>query len=170
MLALFALLAAGCASTPRAGRGTLPVPQVDQSPFAPVRFLAGSWAGAHDGGVYEEYWTTDSGGLMTSTSKLVINAKAVFFEYQRIAPRGDELLYIAQPAGRAPTEFTLTASGIRPDGSRFARFENPDHDFPRVITYTRARREGADTLTALLEGIEKGVTTSDLIEMTRVQP
>ena len=41
-------------------------------------------------------------------------------------------MYIAQPGGRPPTEFTLT----RIDGEQ-ATFENPAHDFPKVIRYAK---------------------------------
>ena len=40
--------------------------------------------------------------------------------------------YIAQPRGRPPTTFRLTASG-----ADWARFENPAHDFPQRIEYHR---------------------------------
>jgi hypothetical protein len=61
----------------------------------------------------------------------------VAFEYLRIVERDGGLVYIAQPNGRPPTEFTLT--GITADR---ATFENPTHDFPKMIRYTR-RADGS---------------------------
>lgn len=51
--------------------------------------------------------------------------------------------YIAQPGGKPPTAFKRTAGG-----ETWARFENPDHDFPQRIEY---RREG-DRLHAEVAG------------------
>jgi hypothetical protein len=56
----------------------------------------------------------------------------VAFEFLRIVERRGTLVYVAQPEGRPPTEFTLT----RLDGEQ-ATFENPAHDFPKVIRYAR---------------------------------
>ncbi len=50
----------------------------------------------------------------------------------RIVERDGGLVYIAQPNGRPPTEFVLT--GMTADS---ATFENPAHDFPKMIRYTR---------------------------------
>jgi hypothetical protein len=55
----------------------------------------------------------------------------------RIVERDGTLVYVAQPNGRPPTEFTLTS--IAPDS---ATFENPSHDFPKVIRYSR-RADGS---------------------------
>jgi hypothetical protein len=40
--------------------------------------------------------------------------------------------YVAQPQGGAPTAFALRASG-----ADWARFENPQHDFPKRVEYRR---------------------------------
>ena len=61
----------------------------------------------------------------------------------RIEPRGEGLVFIAQPSGRPPTQFvssTITANRIV--------FENLAHDFPKRIVYWR---EG-DQLCARVEG------------------
>jgi hypothetical protein len=62
---------------------------------------------------------------------------AVGFEFLRIVERDGGLVYVAQPEGRPPTDFTLTALT-----AESATFENPAHDFPKVIRYTK-RTDGA---------------------------
>ncbi|MDX2114787.1 MAG: DUF6265 family protein [Planctomycetota bacterium] len=116
-----------------------------------LSWMAGSWAGPHDGGVIEEHWMLPSGGAMMGMSRLVVNDRALFFEFLRIEERADgAVVYVAQPRGRCPAvEFTLTAVEV---GS--ATFENPAHDNPRRIRYTLSN-DGA-TLTARTEGVEKG--------------
>lgn len=56
----------------------------------------------------------------------------VAFEFLRIVERGGTLIYIAQPNGRPPTEFRLSA--ITADS---ATFENKTHDFPNLIAYAK---------------------------------
>ena len=69
---------------------------------------------------------------MLAVSRTIKGDRMVAFEFLRIVEREGGLVYIAQPNGRPPTEFTLSA--ITADA---ATFENPSHDFPKVIRYTR---------------------------------
>lgn len=63
----------------------------------------------------------------------------VEFEYLCIAQRHGGLVYTAMPNGGSATDFLLTK--ISADS---ATFENPDHDFPRAITYTKRADGGVD--------------------------
>jgi hypothetical protein len=55
------------------------------------------------------------------------------FEFLCIVERDGSLVYSAMPNGRAPaTDFVLTA--ISADS---ATFENPAHDYPKKIQYSR---------------------------------
>ena len=55
------------------------------------------------------------------------------FEFLCIAERDGTLVYIAMPDARTPaTFFTLTS--ITADS---ATFENPSHDFPKLIRYSK---------------------------------
>lgn len=58
------------------------------------------------------------------------------------------LAYIAQPSGRPPTPFRLLRIG-----EHEAVFENPEHDFPQRITYSRPE---ASRLLVGIEGPGKG--------------
>ena len=84
---------------------------------------------------------------MLGVSRTVKGDKMVAFEYLRIVERDGGLVYVAQPGGRAPTEFVLT----KLDNKR-AVFVNPRHDYPQRIVYQLAK-EGA--LTASI-GFAKG--------------
>ena len=74
---------------------------------------------------------------MLAVSRTLKGDRMVAFEFLRIVERDGRLIYIAQPDGRPPTEFTLTA--ITADS---VTFENPMHDFPKMIRYTK-RADGA---------------------------
>jgi hypothetical protein len=107
-------------------------PASARATIAQLTWLAGTWKGGSGALTFEERWTPASGGAMLAVSRTIKGDRMVAFEFLRIIERDGGLVYIAQPNGRPPTEFTLTA--ITADR---ATFENPSHDFPKVIRYTR---------------------------------
>jgi hypothetical protein len=104
---------------------------------AQLAWLAGTWRGGDGPVSFEERWTPPAGGAMLAVSRTLKGDRMVAFEFLRIVERDGRLIYIAQPNGRPPTEFTLTA--ITADS---VTFENPMHDFPKMIRYTR-RADGS---------------------------
>ncbi|HEX6852917.1 MAG TPA: DUF6265 family protein [Candidatus Polarisedimenticolaceae bacterium] len=121
--------------------------------IAALAWMAGDWRTEPGKRQVDEHWTAPSGGSMLGMSRTVADGSTREFEYLRIVARADGIFYIAHPGARSPgTEFKLTRSS---EGE--AVFENPQHDFPKRITY----RLGADgTLTAVVDGGEgtKGFT------------
>jgi Domain of unknown function (DUF6265) len=100
--------------------------------IAQVSWMEGTWKGATGGVSVEERWTAPAGGAMLAVSRTIKDGRMVAFEFLRIVERDGGLVYIAQPGGKPPTDFTLTAiSGTS------ATFENPEHDFPKMIRYTK---------------------------------
>ena len=69
---------------------------------------------------------------MLGMSRTVRADRMTEFEFLRIVERDGGLVYIAQPNGAAPTEFTMTAID-----AESVTFENPAHDFPKMIRYAR---------------------------------
>ena len=61
------------------------------------------------------------------------------FEFLCISERDGTLVYTAMPNAGAATDFTLTK--IDADS---ATFENPTHDFPKVIRYAKRADGGMD--------------------------
>jgi hypothetical protein len=108
-----------------------------RSSLAPLAWLAGIWSGGDGRLTFEEHWTPSAGGAMLAVSRTVKGDRMVAFEYLRIVERDGTLVYIAQPNGRPPSEFTLTA--VTADS---VTFENPAHDFPKMIRYSR-RADGS---------------------------
>lgn len=74
---------------------------------------------------------------MLAVSRTIVGGRLTEFEFLRIVERDGRLVYVAQPNGRPPTEFAMT----RLD-STSVTFENPEHDFPKMIRYN-ARADGA---------------------------
>jgi hypothetical protein len=107
-------------------------PAPARTTIASLEWLAGDWAGKTGASTVEERWMPAAGGVMLAVSRTVTDGRLAAFEYLRIVEREGGLVYIAQPNGRPPTEFVLTAFT-----SDSATFENPAHDFPQTIRYRR---------------------------------
>ena len=111
--------------------------------IASMGWLVGNWESKAGTTTTEERWTPAAAGAMLGVSRTIVGERMAAFEFLRIIERDGTLIYVAQPNGRSPaTEFTLTKLD-----ANSAVFENPTHDYPKVITYTLA----ADgTLTAVI--------------------
>ena len=105
--------------------------QPARATIADVAWLAGTWANDGKPAMSEERWTSPAGGAMLAVARTIRGEKMVAFEYLRIVEREGGLVYVAQPNGRPPTDFMLTAFS-----AQSATFENPAHDFPKMIRYT----------------------------------
>ena len=116
--------------------------------LADLSWLSGDWQTAPGGRAQiEEHWMQAAGGSMIGMGRTLAGNKTYEFEYLRIEQRADGIFYVAHPKGRCPgTDFKLTRASATE-----VVFENPQHDFPKRITY----RKGADdSLTATIDGGE----------------
>lgn len=109
------------------------------APQAPVRhtindvaWIAGCWSSAAGARQVDEQWMAPAGGTMLGVSRTVAKGRTVATEFLQLREEEAGVFYIALPSGQAEARFKLAEAA---DGK--ARFENPAHDFPQVITYTR---------------------------------
>ena len=123
----------------------LPKPAV--ATIGDMEWLTGAWVGTRRSSSIEERWSPPKGGAMLGISRTVKGEKMSGFEFLRIIERDGSLVYVAQPGGRAPTEFVLTK--LEKDR---AEFVNPRHDYPQRIIYELS---DAGRLTASI-GFAKG--------------
>jgi hypothetical protein len=108
-----------------------PAPQV-QATIAQLEWLGGTWIGTTGTTTFEERWTPPAGGSMLAMSRTLRGGAMPAFEFLCIVERNGGLVYQAMPNGRQPaTDFTLTK--MAPNS---LTFENPSHDFPKMIRYT----------------------------------
>ena len=106
--------------------------------------MEGTWVSTSGQRTVEERWTPPAGGAMLAVSRTLAGNRMAEFEFLRIVERDGGLVYMAQPSGRPPTDFVatqVTATSVR--------FENPQHDFPKMIRYEK-RADG--TLQAAISG------------------
>ena len=109
--------------------------------IADVAWVGGMWLSepaTAGGSTTEERWTPPAGGALIGVGRTMRGPSMTAYEFLCIVERDGSLVYNAMPNGRAPaTEFVLTS--FTKDS---ATFENPSHDYPKVIKYTR-RADGA---------------------------
>ena len=111
-----------------------------------LAWISGGWQTPPGGRAQvEEHWMAPSGNSMIGMGRTVAGGRTVEFEYLRIEERDSQIYYVASPKGRCPgTDFKLTRLA-----GQEAVFENPEHDFPKRITY---RKNSDGSLTASIDG------------------
>ena len=112
--------------------GPVAGPPVAPATLAQVAWISGDWVSANGTTLIEERWSPGNGGAMIATSRTLRGDVMTEFEFLCLAERDGTLVYTAMPNAGAQTEFTLT----RLDADS-ATFENPAHDFPKMIRYAR---------------------------------
>lgn len=106
--------------------------------IAQVAWISGFWSGPNGTLTVEERWTPAASGAILGLGRGLRGSVMASFEFLCISERAGSLVYTAMPDGRTtPTHFTLTS--VTQDS---ATFENPAHDFPKLVRYTR-RADGA---------------------------
>jgi len=105
------------------------------SSLSELSWLAGKWKTKTENAketAFEETWKSLPNGSMEGTGRELKNGKVKFSESLRIEKGKDGFSYVARPAGKAPTSFKLVGRL----GDVFI-FENPQHDFPKRISYEK---------------------------------
>lgn len=111
-------------------------------------WISGDWQTASGGSrQIEEHWTLPGGGTMLGMARTIVGDKTTEFEFLKIEQRENGIFYVASPQGRPGTDFKLT----RLSGTE-AVFENPQHDFPKRIIYSK-KADGS--LVATIDAGEK---------------
>ena len=107
-------------------------PAEKKTTITDLAWISGAWALETPRSRTEETWSPAASNAIIGMSRTLRGDRVVAFEFLRIVQRNDGIYYVAQPGGRPATDFKLSSF----DGST-AIFENPQHDFPKRILYTR---------------------------------
>jgi hypothetical protein len=126
------------------------------NPLNELGFLAGLWSD----GIIEEFWMGPKGGCMLGLNRTVAEGSQTQFEFLRIEERQGVITYWASPGGREPTAFVLSDVSLT-----HAVFENVEHDFPQLISYTLV---DSKTLGVRVKGVLKGAPRQIDWSWTRV--
>ena len=108
-------------------------------------WLAGHWRIEQGDRLVDEQWMAPAGGLMMGMARNIQAGKVREYEFTLLRQEHNgDIVYVASPSKQTETTFKLTS--LR--GGE-AVFENPQHDFPQKIIYTR---QPDGSLVAAIEG------------------
>jgi len=119
----------------------------DELTLADISWMSGHWRSEGPEGMTEELWMPARGRVMLGLNRQVSGTAHAQFEYLRVVQTKVDTYYWASPGGAAPTPFKMVEAT-----KDHVVFENPEHDYPKIIEY---RRKG-DELTAQISGDEPG--------------
>ena len=108
--------------------------------IASAAWLAGCWVMQRGTTTIEEQWMTPAGGAMLGMGRTMKAGRLDDYELVLIRERDGRLDYEAHPVMQPASVFTATLVS-----DTLLQFENPRHDFPKLIAY---RRRGADSVIA----------------------
>ena len=107
-------------------------------------WMSGDWALEDASGWTEEHWSSPRAGLMLGTGRNGKGERLGSFEYMRIARDGQgRLTFWGSPGGAPAVAFPAVETGP----ARIV-FENPAHDYPTRVAYSRS----GNRLTATISG------------------
>lgn len=113
------------------------------------KWFLGDWKGKIQEMDVHETWTLEKENSFSGEGIVLSEKDTIFHESTRLEVQGDDIVYVANvPGNPAPVSFKLTSFK-----DNKAIFENPEHDFPKTITYILVSH---DSLIAVVEGNEDG--------------
>jgi hypothetical protein len=110
-------------------------------------WFLGRWENKTPEGTFSEEWKTENDSLYLGESYFINNNNTLFAEKVRLEQRKNDLFYIVSVPNQneeQPVAFKLTSST-----NDYLVFENPEHDFPKKITYKLVTK---DSLYAEISG------------------
>jgi hypothetical protein len=138
--------------------------QSQQSDFATLWILEGTWAMKTPKGTMYEHWRKISDSELRSKSFKLNGRDTVLMEQVRLYHEGGDVYYtpvVEDQNNRQPIPFKLTEV----ESSRYT-FENKEHDFPQRIIYNIVSH---DSIVARIEGTKNNMRRSSDFIFVRVK-
>jgi hypothetical protein len=129
-----------------------------------AEWLIGTWENKTSRGSIFETWTKVSEEELAGKSYILKEKDTIVFESIRLVQLQNGLFYIPTVKNQndgLPVRFslkTISDTGLV--------FENLQHDFPQVISYTRIN---ADSLVAEISGIKNGMERKEVFAMKKLR-
>lgn len=112
-------------------------------------WLAGCWVTERGKATIEEQWMAPAGGTMLGMGRTIREGKLDDYELMLIRAKDGRVDFEAHPMMQPTSVFTATVVS-----DTLLQFENPRHDFPKLVAY---QRRGTDSLQArIAAGPAKG--------------
>jgi len=129
-----------------------------------AEWLIGTWENQTQRGSIYETWTKISDDEFYGKNYILKEKDTIVFETIRLVQEQDSLFYIPTVKNQN-NDFPVRFSSKLISKDRLV-FENPKHDFPQIISYTKI---GVDSLIAEISGIKNGQERKQTFPMKRVK-
>jgi len=132
-------------------------------PIDQAEWLVGTWAFQSPQGTLYEQWSVSSPTTMNGKSYVLNEADTVVFETIQLIQEPDQLYYVPTVKNQNDGESVRFALTRQTPGELV--FENPEHDFPQIISYTQIN---PDSLVAEISGMVRGQERKQRFPMRKV--
>ncbi|KAF2081857.1 DUF6265 family protein [Flavobacterium sharifuzzamanii] len=135
---------------------------VEKDKIKKADWLIGNWENKTQDGVLSENWQKLNDSTFSAVSYFIKGKDTIHSESIILAQLGETLTYKATVKGQnddKPVFFPSTS-----ETEQKLVFENPKHDYPQKITYTKGAN---NTLTAEISGNLNGKPSSEKFVMTK---
>lgn len=125
-------------------------------------WLIGNWENKSPDGLLTENWQKVNDSTFSATSYFIKGKDTLHFEKIVLSQKGEKLTYSATVNGQnndKAIDFPSTS-----ETATKLVFENPQHDYPQKITYTKGAN---NTLTAEVTGKLQGKLTTERFIMVK---
>ena len=125
-------------------------------------WFLGNWENNSKEALFKENWSQKNDSSYFAESFVIVEKDTVFYEKVDLVETNDSLVYIVSVKDQnkeKPVSFYMTKSS-----EKELVFENPKHDFPTKIVYTKITN---DSLVAAIYGKKDGKEMSELFPMKK---
>jgi len=129
-----------------------------------ANWFIGSWENISKEATFKEIWKTKNDSSFVGESFVIVEKDTVFYEKIDLFESNDSLSYkvsVKDQNKEKPVSFYLTKSD-----DKELTFENPKHDFPNKIVYTKITN---DSLVAVIYGKKDGKVMKETFPMKKTK-
>jgi hypothetical protein len=119
----------------------------------PLERLAGKWEDVDSENKFYEEWTVVGDSMLIGKGYVMVSADTVFIENLRILKEKEGTFYQVNLSSNQSEKPEVVKFKMTSSGETDIVFENPQHDFPKKITY---RMISNTEMRVFLNGIENG--------------
>lgn len=129
-----------------------------------AEWLIGAWENKTLQGSIYETWSKINDNEFSGKSYVVKDRDTIVFENLRLVQEQEGLFYI--PIVNNQNDALPVRFALKTITEKQLVFENPQHDFPQIISYTKI---AADSLVAKISGTKNGKERKHIFPMKRLQ-
>ena len=127
-----------------------------------ANWLIGNWENKSEQGTLSENWKITNDSTFSATSYFIKGKDTLHFETISLAQKGETLTYNALVKGQNNDKSVAFPSTILTPQQLV--FENPTHDYPQKISYTKGQ---SNTVVIEISGVQQGKASSEKFVMVK---